>query len=126
MPLRLDIEQVKAVLTSSDIIASWQILMEDEATDRALYRIRCHLLRPAYQLEIRLIQSEEEILYSYQFFTDRPIIRWDNAPHFPAIQSFPHHIHEETGRVGQSALTGNPVQDLALILNEVRAFLTTP
>ena len=73
------------------------------------HKIRCQLLRPAYQLEIRLIQTEEEILYSYQLFTDRPLLRWDNAPHFPALQSFPHHFHEETDRVQESSLTGNPL-----------------
>jgi hypothetical protein len=72
---KLDIEQIKAILTTSAIVASWPVLIEDEVADRALYKIRCQLLRPAYQLEIRLIQTEEEILYSYQLFTDRPLLR---------------------------------------------------
>lgn len=125
MLLKLDIEQVKAILTASDLIASWQVLIEDEAADRALYRIRCQLLRPAYRLEIRLIQTENETIYSYQLFTDRPIIRWDNAPHFPALQGFPHHVHEQTGKIEDSPLTGDPVQDLPRLLTEVRAILTS-
>jgi hypothetical protein len=120
---KLDIEQIKAILTTSAIVASWHVLIEDEVADRALYKIRCQLLRPAYQLEIRLIRTEEEILYSYQLFTDRPLLRWDNAPHFPALQSFPHHFHEETDRVQESSLTGNPIQDLPFILTHVSAFL---
>lgn len=121
---KLDIEQVKAILAASAIITSWQGLIEDEAADRALYKIRCQLLRPAYQLEVRLIQTEEEMIYSYQLFIDRPIIRWDNAPHFPALKSFPHHFHEETGGVKESSLTGDPLQDLPRILAKVKAFLT--
>lgn len=86
MPPELDIEQVKAILTASDLIASWQVLTEEETAHRTLYRIRCRLLSAAHQLEIRFIQTEDEAIYSYQLFADRPIIRWDNAPHFPVLQ----------------------------------------
>lgn len=126
MPPKLDIEQIKAILAASTLITSWQVLVADETAHRAVYRIRCQLLRPSYRLEIRLIQTAEEILYSYQLFTDKPLIRWDNAPHFPALKRFPHHFHEETGGVKESALTGDPVQDLLYILTRVRAFLTRP
>jgi hypothetical protein len=126
VPPKLDIEQVKAVLSASDLITSWQVLVEDETSDRALYRIRCQLLRPAYRLEIRLIQTEDETIYSYQLFTDRPIIRWDNVPHFLALQSFPHHVHEENGEVKESPLIDDPLQDLPRILNQVKAFLAKP
>ena len=80
----VDIEQIKAILAASPIVASWQVLLADETIDRALYKIRCQLLRSAYQLEIRLIQSREELIYSYQLFSGTPRLRWDNAPHFPA------------------------------------------
>ncbi|MGH7826172.1 MAG: toxin-antitoxin system TumE family protein [Candidatus Binatia bacterium] len=126
MALKLDIEQVKEVLTVSDLITSWQVLTQDETADRALYRIRCQLLRPAYRLEVRLIATENETIYSYQLFTDRPLIRWDNAPHFPALDTFPHHVHQESGEVEEAHLSGDPLQDLPGILNQVRAFLAKP
>jgi hypothetical protein len=119
----LDIEQIKAILAASALVTSWQVLIADEAAHRALYKIRCQLLRPAYRLEIRFIQTEEDILYSYQLFTDRPMLRWDSAPHFPSLRSFPHHFHGETGEVKESVLTGDPVQDLPHVLTQVRDFL---
>lgn len=122
MPPELDIQQVKAILTASDIIASWQVLIEDETAHRALYKIRCRVLRAAYELELRFIQTESEIIYSYQLFTDRPIIRWDNAPHFP----FPHHIHDESGAIDESNLSGDPIQDIANVLDQVRTLLAKP
>ncbi|MGH7965882.1 MAG: toxin-antitoxin system TumE family protein [Candidatus Binatia bacterium] len=91
-----------------------------------MYKIRCQLLKPAHYLEIRLIRTEETMLYLYQLFTDQPTIRWDNAPHFPALQGFPHHFHEETGEVQESVLTGDPVHDLPYILTQVGAFLARP
>ena len=126
MPPKLDIQRVKAILTASDLIASWQVLIEDETAHRALYKIRCHALRTAYELELRFIQTEDEIIYSYQLFTDRPIMRWDNAPHFPALQSFPHHTHDESGAIDESDLSGDPVQDLPNVLNQLRALLAKP
>ena len=124
MPPKLDIQQVKAILNASDLIASWQVLIEDETADRGLYKIRCRALRTAYELELRFIQTENEIIYSYQLFTDRPIMRWDNAPHFPALQSFPHHTHDVIDAIGESNLSGDPVQDLPNILDQLRALLT--
>jgi hypothetical protein len=123
VPPKLDIQQVKAILNASDLIASWQVLIEDETADRGLYKIRCRVLRAAYELELRFIQTENEIIYSYQLFTDRPIMRWDNAPHFPALQSFPNHTHDESGAIGESNLSGDPVQDLPNILDQLRALL---
>src|SRR5712692_7877278 len=125
MSVQLDIEQVKAILTVSDLVTSWHVLLADETVDRALYKIRCQLLRPAYRLEIRFIQTEAELLYSYQLFTDRPILRWDNAPHFPALQNFPHHFHEETSGVRASSLIGDPLQDLLHVFASIQAFMTT-
>lgn len=114
MSAQLDIEQLKAILTDSELVTSWHILLADETGNRAFYKFRCQLLRPAYRFEIRLIQIAEELLYAYQLFTHQPVIRWDNAPHFPTLPSFPHHLHAETGEVKASSLTGDPLQDLPL------------
>ena len=126
MPPQLNIEHIKALLISSPLISSWQIMIADETARRALYKIRCQLLRSAYRLEIRLIQTEDELLYSYQLFTNRPLLRWDNAPHFPAIQSFPHHQHQESEEVAESFLSGDPSLDLPYILDQIRTCLTQP
>lgn len=126
MPPKLDIQQVKRILAASDLIASWQVLIEDETAQRALYKIRCRVIRVAYELEIRFIQTENEIIYSYQLFTDRPIIRWDNAPHFPALHGYPHHVHGETNEVDESTLIGDPILDLPYVLSRVRDLVTKP
>jgi hypothetical protein len=126
VPPKLDIQQIKAILNASDLIASWQVLIEDETADRGLYKIRCRVLRASYELELRFIQTENEIIYSYQLFTDRPIMRWDNAPHFPALQSFPHHTHDESGAIDESNLNGDPVKDLPHVLDELKDLLAKP
>ncbi|MEK6616539.1 MAG: DUF6516 family protein, partial [Bacteroidota bacterium] len=35
----------------------------------------------------------EKYRYHYQGANEKMIFRWDNAPHFQKIKSFPHHIH---------------------------------
>jgi hypothetical protein len=126
VPPKLDIQQVKQILAASDLIAFWQVLIEDETAQRALYKIRCRVIRVAYELEIRFIQTEDEIIYSYQLFTDRPIIRWDNAPHFPALHGYPHHVHSESSEVDESTLIGDPILDLPYVLSWVRDLVTKP
>jgi hypothetical protein len=47
--------------------------------------------------------------------------RWDNAPHYPAIETFPHHLHNgaEDHVVSHQAITG--LEALRLILAEIEA-----
>jgi hypothetical protein len=35
----------------------------------------------------------EKYRYHYQNAEGKLIFRWDNAPHFPKLKSFPHHLH---------------------------------
>jgi hypothetical protein len=124
VPSKINLVQILSILAASPLIAAWRVLIVDEAAQRAVYRIRCQLLRPSYHFEIRLIQTETEITYSYQLFTDHPLIRWDNAPHFPGLQSFPHHVHDETGLVVESPLQGDVERDLSSVLDQLGALVT--
>jgi hypothetical protein len=45
--------------------------------------------------------------------------RWDNAPHFPKLANFPHHIHKEDGSV-QGA---RKVPDFFTIMDEIEKTL---
>lgn len=44
------------------------------------------LIRPKYR-------------YHLQSSNDKLVTRWDNAPHHPSVPTFPHHRHDEQGRV---------------------------
>ena len=72
---------------------------------------------------MRLIQMEKEILYSYQVFTDKPIVRWDNAPHYQKIKTYPHHFHTKDGNVIESRLKGNVTEDLEKVLSTIKEAL---
>jgi hypothetical protein len=100
-----------------------QIKHVDEIKGRGVYKIRSNLIPSRYKLEMRFIRIEEEILYSYQLFTDRPVMRWDNAPHYPNIKTYPHHIHTKDDDIVESELKGNAGEDLQKVLSEIKHVL---
>ncbi len=69
-------------------------------------------------LQVRIYHNGSYIDYSYQLLRDSEhIMRWDNKEHFPAIDSYPHHIHTITGEVIASTLTGELEHDLSFVLS---------
>lgn len=49
----------------------------------------------------------------------RLIKRWDNAPHHPELDTFPHHLHEGDRVVSHSAL--NALESLQHMLAQIEA-----
>lgn len=123
MPTFLD--EVIRLLRARPFIHSSRIIEYDETPfGTLLLKIRCRL--PAgHQLQIWIHQEPEFLAYSYQLFTDRPLLRWDNAPHHPELQEhFPHHFHDQSGNVTPSDLRGDVLVDLPAILDRIQGFLT--
>jgi len=106
-----------ALLRTSSKVKSFHIIDNDPLdAENFLFKIRCELIS-GQTLQIRLRAVSGSIRYSYQELTDKPLRRWDNAPHFPNLQNFPHHHHDSQGSVMESSLTGDPTADLAQVLN---------
>lgn len=61
--------------------------------------------------------DREDYRYHYQTDDGRLIRRWDNAPHHPSVDTFPHHVH-----VGDSVEASRPVS-LEEVLGEVARHL---
>ncbi len=81
-------------------------------------KIRCRFMKKL-QLQIWIHEHPPFRSYVYQLFINHPILRWDNAPHYPNISTAPHHFHNDAGEVGESPLSGEPVKDLAFVLSEI-------
>jgi hypothetical protein len=80
----------------------------------ALYRYRLSMSDGSL-LEVteRLVEEKETLFikkyrYHWQNRNGQVIMRWDNAPHHPEIESFPHHLHDgsETNVVRHSEISG--------------------
>ncbi len=85
-------------------------------------KIRCRLI-DKYKLQVWLHLTSEYRDYAYQLFTNRPLLRWDNAPHYPTISTAPHHFHDENNTVDSSPLIGDSEQDLKRVLSEIEIWL---
>ena len=109
--------QLEVLLRVSAKIVSFRLLDNDPLDEtHFLFTIRCELTS-GHTLQIRIRSVAGMLRYSYQEFTDRPLQRWDNAPHFPQLPTFPHHHHDLHGNVIESPLVGDPMTDLPLVLN---------
>lgn len=84
-----------AQLHSSPVVKQVQVIeMLDESTVKYL-KCFAELLDDS-RLYITESYSAGKNKYSYhwQDRQNRLILRWDNAPHFPHLSTFPHHKHE--------------------------------
>ena len=124
MPDRVELYKIVDYLKSIEIISSIQVVFLDDSLQRSICKLRCSLLPSRYKLDVRLIQTENEIIYSYQLFHERPIIRWDNAPHFPSVTTFPHHFHDQNDKIKASNLMGDIIKDIDYVLGEIKRLLT--
>lgn len=117
---KFDFYKVTSILRSSNIVSKIEIQNVDEIKGRGVYKIRCNLIPSRYKLQLRFVRTEEDILYSYQVFTDKPIVRWDNAPHYPKIRTHPHHFHTKDGNIIESKLNSNVIEDLQDVLSAIK------
>jgi len=108
---------LETILRASPKVKTFQVIDNDPLDgSNFLLKIRCELIS-GQALQIRLRAISGDLRYSYQEIADRPLRRWDNAPHFPNISSFPHHCHDPGGNITASSLTGDPAVDLLQVLS---------
>jgi hypothetical protein len=111
-------------LRTHRMIRNVRIVTYDETpTGKFEIKIRCRLV-PRHQLQVWLHAGPSLLDYSYQLFSDCPIWRWDNAPHYPHISSAPNHFHDEQGKILESDLTGNPDIGLPIVLSAIEKWFT--
>ncbi len=117
-----DIDEAIKILKRSNLISQYNILIADEISTRLYYKIRCKLIPSHYQLDIRFIKTEDDFTYSYQVFYKRPIVRWDNALHYPSLDNYPHHFHIND-IVKKSTLRGDLISDIKIVLSKIPDYL---
>ena len=98
-------------------------VVENETVDDETFVFKIHAsILPNY-LQIRFLADKDFERYSFQLYSDHPLLRWDNAPHYPDLSNSPHHFHGQDGNVFPSALTGNLLDDFDLVMVEVKQFM---
>lgn len=121
-------QQILQILHDSALIAKPEITeLKVYGEERFRVKIRGHVTG-SLTLQIWINHNPLRTRYSYQLFgEERPILRWDNAPHHPELpENFPHHFHDEQGAMLSSELTGNPLEDVLSVLQGIEKFLVGP
>ena len=80
----------------------------------ALYRYRLKMSdRSLLELTERLVEEKgtlsiKRYRHHWQSHDGQVIKRWDNAPHHPEIDTFPHHLHDgsESNVIGHGEIAG--------------------
>ncbi len=79
-------------------------------------------LEQGYTLD--LYYNETTGKYAYTLvLNNRRVMGWDNAPHHPKLENFPHHFHTAEGNVEASSLSGDPEQDIPRIIQTINDFM---
>lgn len=120
----MDITSIVALLEKFSVVSKVEILTIDEIEKRGFYKVRCLLIPSKFKLDIKFIKTEKEILYSYQLYAHKAIARWDNEPHYPDIDNYPHHYHCSKNKVTASQLSGNPEKDIRKIFSLIPKLLS--
>lgn len=119
-------EAIKTHLLTESLVENFQIVKERKTNNDGHLRVRL-TLSGDYPMEFsEYVQRSQKgditvVTYSYHCadVNGNLIVRWDNAPHFPDLPGFPHHIH--IGATG-TAKPGGPM-NIFKVLNDIRQFL---
>ncbi len=119
--------------TLLQLLQASPITRQPQITDLKIYgrnafRVKIRAtVTAAWTFQVWLNYNPRHVRYAYQLFgPGGPLLRWDNAPHHPDIRAnFPHHFHDDRGRIVTSTLQGNPLQDLPVVLAEIARYLSS-
>ena len=112
------LEEIEALLAATSIQVDWR------APTRLILRGTLVFIDGStlHFLEYISIQGDrlERIVYRFHYATrdNKLVFRYDNAPHHPELETFPHHKHLASGRVVPSK-----EKSLVDVLEEIRSLV---
>ncbi len=121
------LQTVKTHLLTNPLVEDFQIVRERMTDNDGHIRVRMTLINDnlmEFSEYIQRLEGDIQVVtYSYHC-TDsfcNLIIRWDNTPHFPDLDEFPHHKHigcPETVQAGQPMNIFKVFNELMLLITE--------
>ena len=94
-------------------------VLENESVDDETFVFKVRASIVSRFLQIRFLADKDLKRYSFQLYSDRPLLRWDNAPDYLDLDNFPHHFHDQDDNVSSSTLSGDLLADYDLVIAAV-------
>ena len=86
-------QDILNALSSSDIVQKVDVIVLVEEPGKQALRARASL-KNGFVLHITEAFGKGFRSYSYHLQKNENLVRrWDNAPHWPEMKTFPHHVH---------------------------------
>ena len=98
-------------------------IVENEVVDDETFQFKVRATLVPNFLQIRFLADKDLKRYSFQLYSDHPLLRWDNLPHYPDLQNHPHHFHNQDNDVTASSLTGELLADFDIVIAEIKKFM---
>ena len=127
------LQRLDELLSTSTAVANVEVVrrsLRDSELERTLhYRYRVALADGGLvEMTERVLEAQGTLRvttyrHHWQDPSGRLVQRWDNAPHHPEVETFPHHLHDraEDRVVAHPAVTGLQVLQRIIEEMEVRA-----
>lgn len=96
----------------SGIIADYQIAVWD--SEPTAYRFKATIRfadNSVLLIKDYLFPKGRKYAYHWQDEDGEMIMRWDNAPHWRSVDTYPHHRHERTGVFSSKEVTLEDILD---------------
>ena len=109
----------------SPVVRSFQVREREERLQEGFIRIRAMLsngdIMEAFEFVVASPHAAQTQTYRihWQSADGQLKHRWDNAPHYPGISTFPHHVHVGPSDHVESSQMMNIAQALALVEAEI-------
>jgi len=97
-------QEIIGAFINSPVVERYRVRDQLVREGEGFIRIRSWLVNGDLFEAFEFVTLEEEaiVLQTYRLHWQdkegRLIRRWDNAPHYPELESFPHHVHTSEGR----------------------------
>lgn len=115
----MKVQDILDALSSSEVVEEVEVLVLVQEPGRQALRAVA-TLAGGYVLYINEAVGRNFRRYSYHVQKEEKMVRrWDNAPHWPEVKTFPHHLHIESEKK-VSECREVFVED---VLNEMEAFI---
>jgi len=105
-------QEIITRLQASTLVYSYEVLENFNEEAAKLIKIKANL-KDGSILYVRELVKADCSFYSYhwQDAEGNLLLRWDNAPHHPAIPTFPHHLHQGNKIIAAYRITIKEVLD---------------